>query len=98
MTGGWKAELVVAGALLLFGVLLLPVAVYWVGQQIIGEYTPEGGLLALIGAIWSDLATGNPLAWILVLSPYVFVLLLRLTWLAARRRNVNGVTFSDEDQ
>lgn len=75
-----KFELVIAAVLLTFGLLALPAAVYWVGQFVVGGYESDDGLAGLIGAIWSGLAAGSLAAWVLVLSPYVVVQLLRVSF------------------
>jgi len=80
-----KRELLIAGILLAVGFLVLPVAIYWVGLQVIGEYAPDAGLLDLMLAIWSALLAGQWSAWLLVLSPYLVILLCRaarMTWRA----------------
>ena len=74
-----KRELVLAGSLLGLGFFILPGAVYLVGQTVVGEYPADGGVLALAVNIWADMARGNPLALVLVLSPYGVVQLLRLS-------------------
>lgn len=81
----FKFELVLAATLLCVGLIVLPVAVYWVGQFVVGEYENDGGILGLLGAIWSDLGRGRIPAWILVLSPYVVIQLLRLAKAVMRR-------------
>ena len=81
-----KKELSVAVILLAVGLLLLPVAIYWVGLEIIGEYAPDAGLLDLMLAIWSALLAGEWGAWLLVLSPYAVILLLRGARLAWRTK------------
>ena len=92
-------ELLIAIALIGFGLLPLPVLVYWVGTRVVGEYAAEGGLRALIEDIWTDLASGNILAWLLVVSPYLIIQLLRLARVLWRRRpDVSGVTVSDINQ
>jgi hypothetical protein len=89
-------ELLIAVALLGFGLFPLPALVYWVGARVVGEYPEEGGLWALIGHIWSDLASGNPLAWILVVSPYLIIQLLRVARAIWRRNaDVSSVTVID---
>ena len=82
-----KRELIVAGVLLAIGLLALPVAVYVVGQEIIGDYASEAGLFGLLGRIWSDFLSLQPGAWLLVLSPYAVVQLLRLGLLVKRRHH-----------
>jgi uncharacterized membrane protein HdeD (DUF308 family) len=80
-----KKELTIAALLLGFGFLVLPIAIYWVGQQVIGEYAPDAGVLDLAEAIWSDLLQLRPSAWTLVLAPYLMVQLVRLAWFTLRR-------------
>ncbi len=94
-----RKELLLAGALLSFGLLPLPVLVYWVGLRVVGEYSGEGGFWDLIWHIWSDLAAGSVLAWILVVSPYVLIQLLRLGRALWRHGpDVSNVTVSDTNQ
>jgi hypothetical protein len=78
MHAGVKKELTLAAALLGFGVLLLPYAIYLVGQQVVGEYEGDGGPVGLGVAIWTALVQGQWAAWLLVLSPYLVIQLLRL--------------------
>lgn len=73
-------------ALLAFGLVGLPIAVYWVGQIVIGEYEADGGAGGLIGAVWDGLGSGSLPAWILVLSPYVVIQLFRAAIAVARKR------------
>ena len=82
----WKRESVLCVVMLLLGVVGLPIAIYVVGDRVIGEYAPGQGLFDLVAAIWTELARLNPAAWILVLSPYLGVLLLRLAWSVWRSR------------
>jgi len=72
--------------LIAFGLAGLPIAVYWVGQLVIGEYESDGGAAGLIGAVWDGLGSGSVPAWILVLSPYVVVQLFRAAIAVARKR------------
>lgn len=67
--------------------MLLPLAIYWVGREVAGEYA-GGGPLALADQIWSDLIRFEPSAWLLVLSPYLFVQLARLVRRTCRARPV----------
>ena len=88
----WKREIIIAVCLLGCGLFLLPLAIYWVGQQVVGEYSAESGVLALAEHIWSDLFALSPVAWVLVSSPYVVVQLARLARLCWRAKPVMGVT------
>jgi hypothetical protein len=84
-------EIFVALALLTVGLLALPAMVFAVGQTIVGDY--ESGLAGLYQAIADALATGEPYALLMVLSPYLCVQLFRF-WLCLRRQRptVNQVT------
>ncbi len=88
-----KTEIVILGALLCFGVLVLPFAIYAVGGQLVGEYRPGAGPLDLANDVWSALGRGELAAWILVAAPYAVVQLLRLAGLIWRTRpSVSRVT------
>lgn len=86
MRASIKRELVLAGSLLGLGFFVLPGAVYLVGQTVVGEYPADGGMLALAVNIWADMVRGNPLALVLVFSPYGIVQLLRLSRRLWRRQ------------
>ena len=81
-----KREIAVAAGLFAAGLLLLPPAIYLVGRQVAGEYA--GGPLALADQIWADFMQLEPGAWLLVLSPYVLVQLVRLIGRTWRARSV----------
>jgi hypothetical protein len=74
---GWQREISIAAATLGFGLIALPFAIYFVGQRLLGEYRADAGAMALAEAIWLDLLSLSVPAWILVLSPYATVQLLR---------------------
>jgi hypothetical protein len=73
-----RRELIIGAASFAFGFFVLPLAIFWVGQKLIGDYAPDAGVLALTESIWSDLMSLRPAAWLLVLSPYGVVQLLRV--------------------
>jgi hypothetical protein len=73
----WQREVTIAAALLAFGLLVLPFVVYFVGQQILGDYGDGLGALALAESIWVDLLSFRLAAWVLVLSPYLTIQLAR---------------------
>ncbi len=79
MHGRLRNEAILTGLLLAFGMFVLPVAIYFVGQQVIGEYEGSGAV-GLVVELWSALVRADAVAWALVLSPYFIVQLLRLTW------------------
>jgi hypothetical protein len=61
-----------------FGVAILPLAVYVVGDQVFGEYAGTG-LGGFFRDIHAALRAGQPAAYFLVLSPYLALQLFRLT-------------------
>lgn len=67
---------------LLFGLLVLPAAIYAVGSSLLGPYDASGGGAAHIGSFYGDvfrgLAAPELSAWSIVLGPMVIVMLLRL--------------------
>jgi len=74
----WQREVAIAAGLLAFGLVALPFAIYFVGQQLLGEYGDGGGgAVALAENIWLDLASLRLPAWILVSSPYLAIQLIR---------------------
>ncbi len=77
-------ELAWFAALLLFGVVLLPVAVYLVGQSVFGAYEGDG-FGGFYEGIFGRLLHGEPAAWFLAFSPYLGVVVLRLIAWAWRR-------------
>jgi len=92
-----KRELSLLVGLLLTGLIAIPIAVYWVGQQIVGPYEGSGGLMDLIGQIFGDLWSLRLSAWSLVLSPYLIVQCLRAAaYIYRRSGNVSSVTNSEE--
>ncbi len=64
--------------MLLGGLFLLPIAIYVVGKLLFGEYGGTG-FSAFYGMLHSELRSGAPSVWFLVLSPYLIWQLLRLT-------------------
>ena len=84
-------EALLALALIAVGLILLPALVYLVGQRIVGAYADGmGGLYAATG---DALISGNFFAWILVLSPWLCILLIRcLWWLRPSRQTVKQLT------
>lgn len=81
-----KREFLLALWLVGFGLFALPPAVYWVGQQVVGEYTGENGVWGLTLDLWSGVVSANPTALLLVLSPYLIIQTLRLSRRLRRRR------------
>ncbi len=82
----WQREAAIAAGLLAFGVVALPFAIYGVGQRLLGDYGEGSGPLVLAETIWLDLLALRLPAWLLVLSPYLIVQLVRGVRRTWRRR------------
>ena len=63
--------------LLFVGIVIMPIAIYIVGGAIFGDYGGEG-YDDFFGTIGLKIRSGDNVAWFLVLSPYLAVLVLRL--------------------
>jgi hypothetical protein len=81
-----RREAIILAVMLLVG-LLLPIAVFYTGQVLLGEYTDTGdGVRHLYGSVFADLFDGVPFAWALILGPWLGIVLLRVLWWPLRRR------------
>ena len=69
---------------LLFGLLLLPAAIYVVGSAYFGE-SGEGGFKTFFAALHADIRSMDAATWFLVLSPYLGIQVLRAALIAFRR-------------
>jgi hypothetical protein len=76
-------ETVLLVILLLVGLAAIPIAVFWIGSQLLGEFGGTG-FAEFFGVLTTKLLEGEPGAWILVLSPYLGIQCLRLASLAWR--------------
>lgn len=66
------------------GIVLLPIAIYLVGQTVFGEYGGHG-FADFFASLHYELRAGQKVTWYLVLSPYLCWQLLRLTIHVFRR-------------
>lgn len=76
-------ELYLFAILLFIGYIVLPVAIYFVGGAVFGAY--EDGYAAFFAGLTRNLAGLSGVYWFLVLSPWLSVQTLRLTWFGLRR-------------
>ena len=75
-------------AFLFLGLIVIPVAIYVVGQSIFGEYGGQG-YGQFFGELSGRIRSGDRVAWFLVLSPYLGWQTLRLMlfgWRLTSRR------------
>ena len=77
-----RREIVIAAVLFAFGFFILPLAIYWVGRELIGTYSTDAsaGAITFAESIWADLLRFRLAAWVLVLAPYGMAQLLRLAY------------------
>ena len=67
-----RRESILLIACLLFGITVLPAAIFAVGRSIFGDY--GGGYIGdFFGSMFSDILSFDPVVWFLVLSPYVVI-------------------------
>ena len=79
-----RHEAILLAACLAFGLLLLPAAVFLVGQTVFGEFGGDG-IGGFYGELYGRLANADLVVWFLVLSPYLFWQSARLTFMTFRR-------------
>lgn len=72
-----KKEAAVFLVLLLIGLVLLPICIWVVGNAVFGAYD-GAGYSDFFGTLSGKIRSGNPVAWFLVLSPWIVWQCLRL--------------------
>ena len=72
-----KKEAAVFLILLLIGLVLLPICIWFVGNAVFGAYD-GAGYSDFFGTLSGKIRSGNPVAWFLVLSPWIVLQCLRL--------------------
>jgi hypothetical protein len=77
-------ELALFLVIFLIGLVVLPLFVYVTGRSLFGEYAGSG-FSDFYGVLHSELRSGQPVVWFLVLSPYLAWQFLRLTVFGFRR-------------
>ena len=80
----YRREAVIAAVLFFTGALLLPIAVWLIGSSVFGAYAGDG-FGGFYGGLVSRLVSGSSVAWFMILSPLLGVVVLRLTALAFRK-------------
>ena len=64
--------------LLFVGLVLAPIAIFFVGQNVLGQFGGYG-YSEFFGTLSDKIRSGNLVAWFFVLSPYLVWQTLRLT-------------------
>ncbi len=66
--------------LLFVGFVLVPIAIYFLGGSVFGEYGGNG-YSEFFGSLSGKVRNGDRVSWFLILSPYLAILVLRmLAW------------------
>lgn len=76
-----RFELILGSVLLAVGLFVLPAAIYFVGNALLGPYGDQAGLGAFYVDFFGDLASASGRAWTLALGPLVLISWLRLLFL-----------------
>lgn len=91
MSWDWKAikrkalnETALALSFVFAGLVLLPLAIYLTGQSVFGDYG-GAGFSDFYRRLSGEVRDGRPVVWFLVLSPYLILMLLRLTYWVFRK-------------
>lgn len=77
-------ELALLTGFLFFGLVLMPIIIYNVGNAVFGAYAGVG-YSDFFGTLSAKVRAGDGVAWFLVLSPYLGWQIVRLLALAWRR-------------
>lgn len=78
-----RKEAAMFAGFLFFGLVLLPVVIWFVGKAVFGAYG-GAGFADFYGTLSGKIRTGDLVAWFLVLSPWLAWQVLRLTVLGWR--------------
>ena len=69
--------------LLFIGFVIMPIAIYWIGPRVLGEFGGYG-YSDFFGGLSARIRSGDLVAWLFVLSPYLVWQILRITLFAFR--------------
>ena len=78
-----RIELLILGIALFCGFVVVPLAIWMVGNRILGPYshgqdTSNGGPMRLLGDFFTGLGHGSVIFWCVVIGPYVILTFARL--------------------
>ena len=82
-----RREAAVFAGFLFFGLVVLPILIWFVGKAVFGAYG-GAGFAEFYGTLSGKIRSGDLVAWFLVLSPWLALQVLRLTlygWRAAAK-------------
>ena len=77
-----RRELIIYGAAVLCGLLLMPFLIWFAGDRVLGPYShgqnPHAGPFALLADFFVGLFHGSAVFWVVALGPAVLLLLIRV--------------------
>jgi hypothetical protein len=84
-----RFEILLASALLAFGLFALPALIYFVGATLLGPYiegdAPANGVALFYRNFFADLAAPSGRAWLIAIGPLLVIGLFRLAFVGQRR-------------
>lgn len=83
LTKSVQREVALLLALVLFGFVVVPVIIYWLGPRALGDFGGIG-FGDFFGSVSERVRSGDGAAWFFILAPYLAIQVLRLTWFASR--------------
>lgn len=76
-------EIALLVVLLFLGFVIMPIAIYWIGPHVLGDFGGYG-YSDFFGGLSARIRGGDLVAWFFVLSPYLIWQVLRMTLFAFR--------------
>jgi hypothetical protein len=80
----WSRELIIFGSAFIIGLIGIPLAIWSVGNRILGPYThgtnTHAGPMALLGDFFAGLGQGALSYWVVALGPAFIILFVRVAW------------------
>jgi hypothetical protein len=81
-------ELIIVAGALLVGLIVVPFAIWLVGNRVLGPYThgtnANAGPMALLADFFSGLVHGAVSSWVVALGPLLIIELTRGAWVLIR--------------
>ena len=94
-----RIELLILGIALFCGLVLIPLAIWLVGNRILGPYShgqdaSNGGPMRLLGDFFSGLGHGSVIFWCVGIGPYAILSFARVLYLYLFSRSAPAASTS----
>ena len=95
-----RRELIFLGIAVAAGFLLIPLAIWLVGNRVLGPYThaqdPTAGVgpARLLADYYAGLTHGSVIFWCVALGPYLLISFVRLFWGVIRHKPLSSTSHS----